>query len=316
MKIKQNYLGFGLFLYFFSINFAFAITVQLPVNTKDNLVFLDGRVTVKARYEDTLLDIARRYDLGHDQIKLLNQNVDRWLPGEGTKVKLSNSRLLPEAPRRGIVINLPELRLYYFVPHKSNEVGQVITHPLGIGRVDWETPLGVTKITGKRRNPDWYPPDSVKQEHAKDGDPLPDRVPAGPNNPLGRFAMRLGVPGYLIHGTNKPYGVGMRVSHGCIRMYPEDIQALFPMIQVGTPVNIVNQPIKAGWSGDVLYVEIHPEHGKQKGSSATYQERLENALNLIEKANNNQVMTLNGRVLKEVLRRPTGEPIEVFRKKK
>jgi hypothetical protein len=160
--------------------------------------------------------------------------------------------------RSGIVINLAALRMYYFPPRKPGELQTVVTHPIGIGRVGWSTPLGATKVTSKRENPVWHPPASVRKEHAADGDPLPARVPAGPDNPLGKYAMNLGWPSYLIHGTNQPYGVGIRASHGCIRMYPEDIAALYDDIPVGTKVTVVNQPMLYGRRGDQIYLQSFP----------------------------------------------------------
>jgi L,D-transpeptidase ErfK/SrfK len=147
--------------------------------------------------------------------------------------------------------------LYYF-PATSDEAATVVTHPLGIGRQGWGTPFVKTRITGKRKHPVWYPPASIREEAAANGEPLPERVGPGPDNPLGDFAMRLGLPSYLIHGTNRPWGVGMRVSHGCIRLYPEDIESLYQQIQVGTAVRIVNQPYKIGVLNSVIYLEAHP----------------------------------------------------------
>jgi L,D-transpeptidase ErfK/SrfK len=148
--------------------------------------------------------------------------------------------------------------MYYFPQPRDGEPAYVKTYPISIGRMDWETPLGLTKIVSKARNPTWYPPESVREEHAADGKPLPRIVPPGPDNPLGEYAMRLGLPGYLIHGTNRPAGVGMRVTHGCVRMFPEDIDYLFAQIGVDTPVRIINEPVKIGWDGDELVMEVHP----------------------------------------------------------
>ncbi len=212
-----------------------------------------------SRQEDTLSDIARKYDLGYDEIVAANPDVDPWLPGEGTAVILPTRFILPPGPREGIVINLAELRLYYFPPDGK----RVITHPIGIGREGWSTPTGEMRIVAKTPNPEWRPPETIRAEHAANGDPLPKVVPPGPDNPLGDFAMRLSNPMYLLHGTNKPWGVGMRVSHGCIRLYPEDIKTLFPLVKEGTPVRIINQPYKAGWLGDMLFVEAHPPLSEQ-----------------------------------------------------
>jgi L,D-transpeptidase ErfK/SrfK len=222
-----------------------------------DLVGQVGEVT--ARRDDTLIDLARAHGLGYEEIVSANPGVDPWLPGEGTVVRLPLQRVLPDAPREGIVVNLPEHRLYYYPAAKPGEPRVVVTFPVAIGKMDWQTPLGVTKVVAKVKDPAWYPPESVRREHAKKGDILPTVVPAGPDNPLGQFMMRLGIPGgaYLIHGTNKPAGIGMQATHGCMRLYPENIEELFGMVSVGTPVRIVNQPQKVGWSAERLYVEVH-----------------------------------------------------------
>jgi L,D-transpeptidase ErfK/SrfK len=213
---------------------------------------------VAARGEDTLLDIARRHGVGQEAMLRANPGVDRWLPGEGTEVTVPSRHILPPPPREGVILNLPEMRLYYFPQPQPGETPEVQTYPVSIGRMDWSTPLGETKLVRKDENPAWYPPESIRKEHAAQGDPLPRVVPPGPDNPLGRHALRLGIPGYLIHGTNKAFGVGMRVSHGCIRMLPEDIASLYPQLPLGTPVRIVNHYVKAGWFGGDLYLEVHP----------------------------------------------------------
>jgi L,D-transpeptidase ErfK/SrfK len=214
--------------------------------------------TVTSRHEDTLLDIARRHGLGYEDIVRANPGVDVWVPGDGTEVVLPTRFVLPAGPRRGIVLNLAEYRMYYFPEPAAGEPATVMTYPISIGRQDWATPLGVTRIVSKVRRPTWFPPDSVREEHAADGRPLGRSVPPGPDNPLGEFAMRLALPGYLIHGTNRPAGVGMRVTHGCVRMFPEDIEYLFGRVDADTPVRIINDPVKIGWEGDRLVMEVHP----------------------------------------------------------
>jgi L,D-transpeptidase ErfK/SrfK len=208
--------------------------------------------------EDTLSDIARRFNLGYEEIVRANPGVDPWLPGVGREIVLPTQFVLPDAPREGLVINLAQLRAFYFPKAKEGEPRTVITHPIGIGKVGWSTPVGSTKVVSKMKNPTWYPPASVRKEHREAGDPLPAKVPPGPDNPLGAYAMRLGWPSYLIHGTNKPYGVGLRSSHGCIRFYPEDIAELFDRIPVGTKVTVVNQPFVFGWRDGALYVQAFP----------------------------------------------------------
>jgi L,D-transpeptidase ErfK/SrfK len=216
--------------------------------------------TTEARHEDTLIDIARQHGLGYDEIVNANPGVDPWLPGAGVTIELAKYRVLPMAPREGIVINLAEHRLYYFPAAKAGATHEVWSYPVSIGKMDWRTPLGATRIVQKVKDPPWYPPQSVRDEHALKGDILPEVVPAGPDNPLGGFAMRLGIPGgaYLIHGTNRPAGVGMQVTHGCMRLYPEDIEELFGMVPVNTKVTMVNQPFKLGWQEGKLWVEVHP----------------------------------------------------------
>lgn len=214
--------------------------------------------TVSARQEETLLDIARRHGLGYEDIVRANPGVNIWVPGAGTQVVLPTRYVLPPGARSGLVLNVAEFRLYYYPPQQPGEPAYVMTYPVSIGRQDWETPLGLTEIVAKAINPSWYPPQSVRDEHAAEGDPLPPVVPPGPKNPLGNHAMRLGMPGYLIHGTNKPAGVGMRVSHGCVRMFPEDIEFLFDRVATRTKVRIINAPIKFGWDGDALVMEVHP----------------------------------------------------------
>jgi L,D-transpeptidase ErfK/SrfK len=231
---------------------------RLPPNG-DSVV--GGLQWVTATYEDTLLDIARRYDVGYREIRLANPGVDVWLPGQGAEILIPSRYVLPAGPRKGIVINLSEMRLYYYPKPAPGQAPRVITYPISIGRVEWRTPLADTRVVKKVPDPTWYPPESVRAEHAAEGDPLPKKVSPGPDNPLGRFALRLALPGYLIHGTNKPYGIGMRVSHGCIRLYPEDIEVLFKQVSVGTPVRIVNQPYKSGWRHGVLFLEAHPPEG-------------------------------------------------------
>lgn len=208
--------------------------------------------------EDTFSDIARRFNVGYEEMVRANPGVDPWVPGVGREIVVPTLFVLPDAPREGLVINLAQLRVYYFPPAKEGEPQTVITHPIGIGKVGWSTPVGTTKITGKAKNPTWFPPASVRKEHREAGDPLPGKVPPGPDNPLGAYLMTLGWPSYLVHGTNKPYGVGMRSSHGCIRFYPEDIEQLYGDIPVGTKVTVVNQPFVFGWRGGSLFVQAFP----------------------------------------------------------
>lgn len=207
--------------------------------------------------EDTLPDIARRFNIGYEEIVRANPGVDPWLPGVGRHVVVPTQFILPNAPREGVVINLAAMRIYYFPKHKRDEPQLVYTHPIGVGKVGWTTPQGVTKIIGREENPTWRPGAGVRKEHEENDDPVPAVVPPGPDNPLGKYKFTLGWPEYLIHGTNKPYGVGLRSSHGCIRLYPEDIAKFYEAIPLGTQVRVVNQPFLFGWHDGKLYLQAY-----------------------------------------------------------
>jgi L,D-transpeptidase ErfK/SrfK len=241
----------------------------------------------QSRHEDTLADIARRFNLGYEEVVNANPGVDPWLPGDGTRIVLPTQFVLPDAPHDGIVVNLAALRMFYFPKPGKDGRRVVMTYPIGIGKVGWATPSGKTTIVSKRKNPWWSPPLSVRKEHAAEGDPLPARVPPGPDNPLGNRAMNLGWQSYLIHGTNKPAGVGLRASHGCIRMYPEDIEQLFDLAALGTKVTVVNQPLLYRWHGDSLYVQSYPPHEELRSNNKEAQAEQRHAL--FNKAISNEI---------------------------
>jgi len=206
--------------------------------------------TYVTKEEDVLHDIARRNELGFVELRAANADIDPWLPGNGRVLTLPTAFLLPAATRHGIVINLAEQRLYFF----RRGTTSVLTFPIGTPRCTTLIPIGVTTVVRKRANPTWFPPPSLREERPE----LPESVPPGPNNPLGAFALFLGWPSFVIHGTNKPDGIGRRVSHGCIRMYPENIKTLYQLVPVGTSVTVIDQPVKVGWADDTLYLEVHP----------------------------------------------------------
>src|SRR6202011_107099 len=207
--------------------------------------------------DDTLPDIARRFDVGYEEILTANPGVDPWLPGVGREIVVPTQFILPTAPHEGGVVNVAEMRIFYYPRHKKGEPETVYTHPIGIGKVGWKTPEGTTKIVSRQKDPVWVVPKSVRDEHAEDGEKLPPQVPAGPDNPLGQYMFRLGWPSYLIHGTNKPYGVGMRSSHGCMRLYPEDIAVFYNLIPIGTKVTVVNQPYLFGSRDGALNMQAY-----------------------------------------------------------
>ena len=232
-------------------------------------------VAVRAHAWDTLPDLARYFDVGHDAILDANPQVNARLPGAGTRVLLPTQYILPLRPRQGVVVNLAALRLYYYLPDGHT----VVTHPAGVGRGSWSTPEGSAWVVAKDIDPAWHVPPSIRAESARFGEYLPATVPPGSDNPLGQYALRLNLPGYLIHGTNRPYGIGMRVSHGCIQLYPEDISALFPKVPIGTRVTIINQPYLAGRIAGRPYLEAHlPQEEVQANDHADRLARVRQAV--------------------------------------
>lgn len=232
-----------------------AMAQQFPLPPQgENMVGAIQHVVVPEN--KTLLDLARYYQVGYYEIRAANPEVDPWVPPVGSKIVIPTQYILPAAQWSGIVVNLAEMRLYYFPPPEKTQ-RFVMTFPIGVGRKHWQTPLGLTKVVRKVINPTWYVPKSIYQEHLRNGDPIKQVVPPGPDNPLGQFALQLEKPGYLIHGTNKPFGIGMQVTHGCIRLSPEDIAELYQKIPVGTPVRVVNQPFKIGLRQGHVFLEVH-----------------------------------------------------------
>lgn len=287
------------------------MTYSMPDLKGDSVISLtDGDAhTIEAEKDETLLDIARRYNLGQTEIVRLNPNLDRWMIKKGDIVRLPNKRILPDTPHNGITLNLSEFRMYFY---PAWEKDKVITYAHGIGREDWQTPLGKTKIIRKIKNPSWNPPASIRREHASEGDPLPPVIPPGPHNPLGSRALYLGLRGeYRIHGTDidKVFGIGMQVTHGCVRMYPEDIEALFDMVEPGTAVYIVKQPVKVGWLHNTLYLEAHPD---LEGEEKTKDQRYDLALSLIQKANNGEMPEFDQKTLNDALEKLDGEPVALY----
>lgn len=199
--------------------------------------------------KETLLDVAREYDLGFNELEDLYPKQDPWIPPEGMKLVIPSQWILPETQKEGIVVNVAELRLYYFM----KKIRMVKTFPIGIGDEGWYTPLGTFRIQEKREHPTWYIPSSLQEKYKA------KTMPPGPDNPLGDYYMGLSIPGYGIHGTNIAWSVGRLVTHGCIRLYPEDIQQLFSMVKPGIPVEIIYEPVKLGVLGGRIYVEAHKD---------------------------------------------------------
>ena len=295
-----------IFLHFLSTTNTYASRYLIEESNRNTVI--GSTKIIYADERDTLLDIARNHGFGYQDMKLANVNVNTWLPDDGQEVVLPSQFILPVASMDGIVLNVPEMRLYYYPPKEKGKLQEVFTYPLGVGREGWNTPYIKTIIVEKKVNPNWYPPKSILKEHEEAGDPLPKIVKPGPENPLGNYAMRLGRRDYLIHGTNKPNGIGMRISHGCIRLYPEDIKELFSKVSLKTPVNIINQPYKIGVKNDVIYLEVHPflDEDKEK-----YENNLTSVIALIIKISNNRKYQIDMRTAYEAIKNPTGLPIAV-----
>ena len=295
-----------IFLHFLSTTNTYASRYLIEESNRNTVI--GSTKIIYADERDTLLDIARNYGFGYQDMKLANVNVDTWLPDDGEEIVLPSQFILPVASMDGIVLNVPEMRLYYYPPKEKGKLQEVFTYPLGVGREGWSTPYIKTIIVEKKVNPNWYPPKSILKEHEEAGDPLPKIVKPGPENPLGNYAMRLGRRDYLIHGTNKPNGIGMRISHGCIRLYPEDIKELFSKVSLKTPVNIINQPYKIGVKNDVIYLEAHPFLDEDKEE---YENNLTSVIALIIKISNNRKYQIDMRTAYEAIKNPTGLPIAV-----
>jgi len=265
--------------------------------------------TTTAADEDTLVLIGRRYRTGYGAIRAANPLVDSWMPREGTEVLLPTWHILPEAPRQGIVINTAEMRLYHFEAAKGEQPARVGVYAISIGRDGRETPLSAARVTRKAENPTWYPTENIRRDRAARGEPVPAVVPPGPANPLGTRALYLNLPAYLIHGTNREMGIGMPVTAGCVRMYPEDIEYLYDRVPVGSKVEIVHQPVKAGWSGDVLYVE---SHDPLEGSELTQEQRLQQLRAAIARTVGERAdFTVDWDRVREAVLESTGVPVPV-----
>ena len=290
---------------------AYATTYKLPEISGDRVVASSTgeTVTLTVEHDQTLLDVARRFNLGQTEIVTLNPGIDRWLVKKGTVVRLPNRRILPDSPHEGLTLNISEYRMYYY---PADQPGTVKSFAHGVGRQDWQTPLGRTTVIKKVKDPAWHPPESIRREHAANGDPLPAIVPPGPNNPLGAYALYLNLPGdYRIHGTDidKIFGIGMQITHGCVRMYPEDIEALYRSVPVGASVYIVKQPVKVGWLNNTLYVEAHPD---LEGEEKTQDQRYAIALELIQKANKGELPEFDQVALNKALKDLDGTPVPLY----
>ena len=261
---------------------------------------------VNTRENDTLSDIARHFGLGYNDVSKANPTVTPWTPKPGSRVLLPLQFILPDAPHKGIILNLANMRLFYYPKQQPDKV---FTYPVGIGREGWNTPMGLTSIIAKKANPTWVVPESIHQEHAEKGDSLPSVVAAGPDNPLGLFAMRLGFPRYLMHGTNKPYGIGMQVSHGCVQLYPEDIEVLFKKASVGMPVRIIHQPYLTAWDQNMLYLEANEPLQKWAQDKSRLKKQLLKQLHQISAKKN---VAIDWKKVDGIIQRADGIPVPIL----
>jgi L,D-transpeptidase ErfK/SrfK len=288
-------------------------THRFPIDPVNDDVIGLIQSTIASK-EDTLPDIARRFDIGYEEIVRANPGVDPWLPGEGREIVLPTRFILPNAPREGIVINIPAMRLFYFPPHKKDEPAEVITYPIGIGRVGWQTPEGQTKIVKRTLDPVWNVPPSIRKEHLESGEELPPVVGPGPDNPLGKHSFTLQWPSYLVHGTNKPYGVGMRSSHGCIRLYPEDIEQLFDTVPLGTKLRVVNQPVLFGRAEDDVLVQPYGalEDDKRDWSGSARKLMEKSMPETTRKMIKEQKLAIDWERVHALLAAPRGVPVSII----
>jgi len=264
-----------------------------------------GRLAViRLEKGDTLPDIARHFSLGINTVSAANPGMDIWVPEDGDRILLPLSFILPDSVRKGIVINLAAMRLFYF--REDGKHFAVSTYPIGVGTTERPTPMGQMYIVLKMFRPTWHVPASIAEDHRKKGDPLPAKVPPGPLNPLGEHALYLSKSGYLVHGTNKPTSIGLRATNGCIRLYPEDIKRLFENTSVKTPVNIVNQPYLVGQRDGIVYIEVHTPFEE---SGTTELEKAYAKLINIEKKSGH---ALDWKKVKEAVAEARGIPVPIF----
>jgi L,D-transpeptidase ErfK/SrfK len=257
--------------------------------------------THTVKHDESLIEIARKYDVGYHEIGDANPDLDPFVPGVGVTVEIPTAWILPDVTRyEGIIINLSEMRLFYFL--KRGGARLVMTFPIGIGKEGFNTPLGRFSIIEKTVNPSWHVPASIQREKPE----LPKVVPPGPDNPLGSHAMRLSVGDVLIHGTNKPWGVGRKFSHGCIRLYPEDIPKLFQLVSKGTRVTIVRQPVKVGERGGKVFIEASNDEDDKKTNY------FDKAVSLLSKKN--LLKNISIEELYEALKEKNGVPVDISNK--
>jgi L,D-transpeptidase ErfK/SrfK len=275
---------------------------DFPVAKGDDVIGRLAFITLETG--DTLPDVARHFGLGINGVSAANPGVDIWVPKAGERIILPLSFILPDARRKGIVINLAAMRLFQFKGDGGSMA--VSTYPVGVGTEERPSPTGQMYVERKVPRPTWHVPASIARDHREKGDPLPPAVLPGPQNPLGEYAMYLSKSSYLIHGTNKPASIGLRATNGCIRLYPEDIKKLYGNTPVKTPVYIVNQPYLLGQHNGVVYMEVH---ARPEDMDTVEFDRMYRKLRNIEKETGR---TLDWGKVKNVLAEARGIPVPIF----
>ena len=235
-------------------------TFPTPRSGQPAETLIGSPTTVKVLQGDTLLDIGRWYDVGYEEMAAANPGMDMWIPRADTQATVPTAFVLPCCTYQGVVINVPELRLYYFRPGDQPGTTKVLTFPTALGRDDFKSPRGRFRVVGKTVDPTWVIPERIRREHIREQGDARHAIPGGADdNPLGHYRLELDRSLYRIHGTSKPWGIGMQVTHGCVQLYPEDIAYLFPLVPIGTPVEFTYQPVKVGQRRGTTYVEVHQD---------------------------------------------------------
>lgn len=258
---------------------------------------------------ESFVELSVKYEAGYEELKWANPDSNYWTPSPQMPVVLPFEYILPSKKRSGIVSNIPEMRTYYYPPGED----VVYVYPVGVGRMDWKTPLGTWKMNRKQEAPPWYPPESIRREHLEMGKGLlPKVVPAGPDNPLGNHVLRLSLPSYLLHGTNDVTGIGMRVTHGCMRFFPHNIEELYRIVPVNTEVTFLNEPVKVGWKGDELVIEVHPP---LEEDNLDYDGLRQIAYTILESyQNDSNIQMVDSRLIDAAIKKMSGLPTHIGQK--
>lgn len=281
---------------------ALATTYDLPPS--DHAII--GQVQYgTANHGDNAINMAQRFDLGFNAIENANPDLDLTRGfNAGTKLKIPTQHLLPNEARKGIIINLPEMRMYYFPKDSS----KIYTYPIGIGKMGKTIPITRAAITRKATNPTWTPPDSIREFNLEQGIVLPQVMPPGPDNPLGQYAIYMSIPTYLIHSTIFPASIGKRASFGCIRMYESDIEEFFPTVNRGVPVAVINQPVKIGWQYDHLYLETHQPLEEHEGATEA---TLPGVVQALTDSTQHQAVLIDWQLVSYLVQEKDGLPHEI-----